>query len=93
MKHCVLERKRNFFLYIDIESLILNDQNKAYLYEQELKSGSSNMLEEYKEYLWSGNSADISKIPSKFFLLLKQLIQTLQEKLSLIYILMMVISI
>ncbi|UER67778.1 hypothetical protein LKV13_03185 [Borrelia sp. BU AG58] len=61
-----LGEKEKFFLYIDIESFILNDQNKAYLYEQELKSGSSNMLEEYKEYLWSGSGADISKIPSKF---------------------------
>ncbi|QMU99383.1 hypothetical protein F0310_03100 [Borrelia sp. A-FGy1] len=61
-----LGEKEKFFLYIDIESLILNDKNKAYLYKQELKSGYSNMLEEYKEYLWSGTGADISKIPSKF---------------------------
>ncbi|WP_445436082.1 hypothetical protein [Candidatus Borreliella tachyglossi] len=61
-----LGEKEKFFLYIDLESLILNDQNKSYLYKHELKTGSSNMLEEYKEYLWSGSNSDISKAPNKF---------------------------
>ncbi|APR65059.1 hypothetical protein baBA2_000618 [Borrelia anserina] len=61
-----LGEREKFFLYVDIESLILNDQNKSYLYKQELKSGSNSMLEEYKEYLWNDSNSDISKVPSKF---------------------------
>ncbi|ASQ29372.1 hypothetical protein CDQ96_03095 [Borrelia miyamotoi] len=61
-----LGNKEKFFLYIDIESLILNDRSKSYLYKQELKSGSNNMLEEYKEYLWNSSNSDISRVPSKF---------------------------
>ncbi|AFI31412.1 hypothetical protein [Borrelia crocidurae] len=61
-----LGEREKFFLYIDIESLILNDQNKSYLYKQELKSGSNNMIEEYKEYLWNNGNSYISKVPSKF---------------------------
>ncbi|AHH10808.1 hypothetical protein bcCo53_000624 [Borrelia coriaceae] len=61
-----LGEREKFFLYIDIESLILNDQNKSYLYKQELKSGSNSMLEEYKDYLWNNNNSNITRIPSKF---------------------------
>ncbi|UPA18093.1 hypothetical protein bpuCAU1_000634 [Borrelia puertoricensis] len=61
-----LGEREKFFLYIDIESLILSDQNKSYLYKQELKSGSNNMLEEYKDYLWNNSNSAISKVPSKF---------------------------
>ncbi|BCR22035.1 hypothetical protein [Borrelia sp. HM] len=61
-----LGEKEKFFLYIDVESLILNDRNKSYLYKQEFKSGSDNMLKEYKEYLWENSSSDISRVPSKF---------------------------
>ncbi|AAX17126.1 hypothetical protein [Borrelia hermsii] len=61
-----LGEREKFFLYIDIESLILNDQNKSYLYKQELRSGSNSMLEEYKEYLWNNSNSDIAKVPNKF---------------------------
>ena len=61
-----LGEKEKFFLYIDIESLILNDRNKSYLYKQEFKSGSDEMLKEYKDYLWENSNSDISRVPSKF---------------------------
>ncbi|AHH03619.1 Putative exported protein [Borrelia nietonii YOR] len=61
-----LGEREKFFLYIDIESLILNDQNKSYLYKQELRTGSNSMLEEYKEYLWNNSNSDIAKVPNKF---------------------------
>ncbi len=67
LKALQLGKKEKFFLYLDIEGLLLNDKGKAYLYKQKLSSvPNQNVLEEYKEYLWNSNNSDISKAPNEF---------------------------
>ncbi|MGF7101207.1 hypothetical protein [Borreliella kurtenbachii] len=67
LKALQLGKKEKFFLYLDIEGLLLNDKGKAYLYKQKLSPiPNKNVVEEYKEYLWNSNNSDISKAPNKF---------------------------
>lgn len=54
-----------FFLYLDTESLILEDPNYSLAYRTDEKSRLT-VLNEYRNFIWKGGSIDIGRIPATF---------------------------